>query len=378
MKLLLLYKTTPESLTFKTPTSFGVQGEVLARGLRDLGVPCKIVDRRNGEEKAAAYQDFKPDFVIGIGYWGDVPEIVLHPLSHNQTPVPWLVADGAVLKYQTDLNQLKLVLATSSWTKEVLERDGVTAPAIKVVYEGVDTSVFKPISRADPSVKKFRERFKVGEDQILILTVGGDAKSKGFQEVIAALKQLGDKFKNWRYVVKVAASPTGEKQTREDLALVNELGLQEQVIFFSEMLAKSDQAALFNAADIYAAPSHNEGFGRPLVEAQACGVPALTVAGTAAREIIRHDETGFAAKVGEEIFKQKFTLEGKEIELEKPKLIGVKADPADLATYLLKLADPNLRREMGEAGRKFVLENFDYRKTAKDMVEAIRETFSVG
>ena len=371
MRLLLLYKTSPESPNYKTPSSFGVQGEVLARGLRELGVDARSVDRRDSEGKEVAYNEFKPDFVVGVGYWGDVPEIVIHPKQHGQTPVPWIVSDGAVLDYQQELNKLKLVLATSNWVMEVLTRDGVTSP-IKVVYEGVDTNVFKPLLKDNPDVKKFRERFGIGEDSLFILTVGGDGKSKGFQEVVLALKQLEDKFTNWRYIVKVAGSPTGQKQTEEDMGLVRKLGLEEQVIFFSEMLNKQEQAALFNAADIYAAPSRSEGFGRPLIEAQACGIPVLTVDGTSTREVVRHGVSGFSAKVAEKIYKNKFMVGDKEIELGEPKFVGVKADPADLAQYLSRLADSNLRRKMGEAGRAFVLENFDYRKTAGDMVEAIR------
>ena len=374
MRLLLLYKTSPESPSYKTPSSFGVQGEVLARGLRELGVDLKSADRRDNEGKEAAYKEFKPDFVVGVGYWGDVPEIVTHPKQRGQTPVPWIVSDGAVLAHQQKLNELRLVLATSNWVKEVLTRDGINT-SIRVVYEGVDTNVFKPLSKNSPGVKKFRERFGVGGDDILILTVGGDGKSKGFQEVVLALKQLEDKLTNWKYIVKVAASQTGQEQTEEDMRLVRKLGLEERVIFFSEMLNKQEQGALFNAADIYAAPSHNEGFGRPLVEAQACGIPVLTVGGTATGEVVRHGVSGFSAKVAEKIYKKKFMVGDKEIELEEPKFVGVKADPADLALYLLKLTDSNLRREMGEAGRKFVLDNFDYRKTAEDMVEAIEDTF---
>jgi len=377
MRLLLLFKTSPESPTYKTPSSFCVQGEVLARGLAKLGVTYKVVDRRNEEEKAAAYKAFNPDFVVGIGYWGDVPEIVLHPRQYNQKCVPWLVPDGAVLDYQEDLNNLELILATSNWTKEVLVRDGVKAPPIKVVYEGVDTGVFKPLSRDNPQVKKFRERFKVAENQILIMTVGGDGKSKGFQEVISALKILGSKFSDWRYTVKVADSPTGQKQKLEDTALAQELGFQNRVIFFSEMLTKNDQACLFNAADIYASPSHNEGFGRPLVEAQSCAVPVLTVAGTTTKEIVRHGITGFAAKVKEELYERKFAFGERVIEFQKPKLIGVKADPRDLAYYLTKLTDKDLREKMGAEGRKFVLENFDLQVSAKKLVEAIEGTYKL-
>ena len=381
MRLLLLFKTSPETPTYKTPSSFGVQGEVLARGLRELGIKYAVVDRRLDKEKIQAYKDFKPDFVVGIGYWGDVPEIVLHPEQHGQKPVPWLVPDGAVLNYQRDLNSLDLVLATSNWAKEVLIRDGVNAALVKVVHEGVDTSVFKPLPGAEPQVEKFRERFGATKDKILLLTVGGEGKSKGFHEVAAALEILGNKLPDWRYVVKVASSPTGNKQTSEDAALATKLGFQDKVTFFSEMLSKHEQAALFNAADIYASPSHNEGFGRPLVEAAACGKPVLTVNGTATGELVSHGVTGFAAKVEKGIYKKEFKvgekegLEEKVIVFDKPKLVEVRADPGDLAHYLRELTDGRLRKKMGEAARKFVEEHFDYRVSARKLVEAIKGTF---
>jgi glycosyltransferase involved in cell wall biosynthesis len=53
----------------------------------------------------------------------------------------------------------------------------------------------------------------------------------------------------------------------------------------------------------------------------------------------------------------------------------VKADPKDLAYYLTKLTDKDLREKMGAEGRKFVLEKFDLQVSAKKLVGAIEETY---
>src|SRR5208337_3519668 len=74
---------------------------------------------------------FQPDVVVGIGFWGHVPHLVLHPQQFGMRFVPWLLADGYVAAHRELLNALPLILVTSNWVKEVYIRDGslcVSAP----------------------------------------------------------------------------------------------------------------------------------------------------------------------------------------------------------------------------------------------------------
>ena len=52
-----------------------------------------------------------------------------------------------------------------------------------------------------------REALGVSPDQIMILTVGGDAASKGAQEVMQALAIIDTKAPDWKYVCKVWPQP---------------------------------------------------------------------------------------------------------------------------------------------------------------------------
>jgi len=398
MKLLLLYKQIfsdeidvfdQEKSTYykqsekeQRPSSIGVQGDSIARGLTEIGVETCVADLRDDAGKTALYRNFKPNFVVGVGFWGDTPELVEHPQKFGQTPVPWLVADGAVLNYQEKINRLRLIMATSKYCREVLIRDGINQKIVKVVYEGIDTNIFKPLPKENEAVKNYRDRFRVGSDEFFFYTLGGDAQSKGVPEILQALHIFNKKFTSWKYAVKISLNETSKNQMEESNSLVRKLGLEDKVEVFSELLNEKEMAYLMNAADVYLAPSRNESFGRPHVEAQSCGVPVLSVDATATREVVRHGVTGFNAKVLKEIYKKEFQVgerEGysgrREVVFKEPKLVEVRADPNDLAHYLSILMDKNLREKMGAEGRKFVLDNFDYRVSARKMVEAIEETY---
>ena len=64
----------------------------------------------------------------------------------------------------------------------------------------------------------------MSDDQIMILTVGGDAASKGAQEVMQALALIDAEAPDWRYVCKVWPQPRTVQQNRIDLQLAAAAG----------------------------------------------------------------------------------------------------------------------------------------------------------
>ena len=118
MRILILFEYPPP------PAGLATQGALLHRGLREIGVECAPAHRSGSLQKEWLYRTYKPTVAIGVGWWGQVPELVMHPRSFGIEAVPWLVADGWVGNYQDELNSLPLILTTSTWVKETYIRDG--------------------------------------------------------------------------------------------------------------------------------------------------------------------------------------------------------------------------------------------------------------
>ena len=166
--------------------------------LKEIGVEAYAANFESPQEKEWYYRWFEPDVVVGIGYWGHTPHLVLHPQRYGARPIPWLVANGYVGKYQDVLQALPLVLVTSNWVREVYARDGVATENFVVLPVGCDTDSFVPRNRDDPKVAAVRDALGVAPDQIMILTVGGDAASKGAQEMMQALAMIDSRAPDWK------------------------------------------------------------------------------------------------------------------------------------------------------------------------------------
>ncbi|MBI2499041.1 glycosyltransferase family 4 protein [Candidatus Woesearchaeota archaeon] len=368
------------------PDGLSIQGHFLYKGMSENGDQVAPCDKQGGHQKEWIYNYLKPQVSIGIGVWNETPNLIHEPQKHNITPVPWFVADGWIANYHDTLNKLPLILTTSEWVKEVYVRDGVSGKNIHPTYIGIDTDETKPIPRTDPKVKKIREMFGIKEDEVLLMTVGGDVTSKGAQEMIRALHKINGEFKNWKYLCKAWPSESAKDHHREEMQLMKELNLDEKKIMFIDGCFSNEfMTYLLNACDIYAAPSRLEGFGMIQVEAQACGKPVISINKMGPKETIVHKKTGFLADVAETIdleqewatrsmgFKERFLMK-----FDEPKTLGYRADVDQLAEYTLKLMqDKDLREKMGKEARKHTVKNFHYTHTSKIVSDLIKKKLNL-
>lgn len=379
MKVLVLYDYPP------SPGGLATQGDLLFKGLKHLGVDVHACHFESAQEKEWYYRWLEPDVVVGIGYWGHTPHLVLHPQRSGRLPVPWFVADGYIANYHEVLNALPLILVTSQWVKEIYVRDGIEGENIEVLPVGCDTDGFIPRDRSDVKVASVREALGVAPDQIMILTVGGDATSKGAQEVMQALAINDTKAPDWKYVCKVWPQPRTMQQNMIDLQLAAQLGIEQNVVYTTNVISRNFMPYLLAACDIYAAPSRLEGFGMIQIEANACGKPVIGIRAMGLLDTMIHGETGFLAGVGQEIHvgealvgQESGYQDGHRIVFDRPRTVDYRASVHDIANYLMDLmTDPDLRARLGKAGRKRVVEHFDYRVVAKKFVEIIHRKLGI-
>jgi len=379
MKILLLYDYPA------VPGGLATQGELLHRGLLEMGVDACAVHYESDKEKEWYYRWFRPDVVLGVGYWGHTPHIILHPQRYGLLPVPWLVADGYIANYLDVLNSLPLILVTSTWVKKVYARDGLDQNRVEVLPVGCDTAAFTDRDPSDPKVAAVREAVGVQPDEIMLATVGGDAASKGAQEVMQALALIDKKVPPWKYVCKVWEQPRTLQQNIIDLQLAASLGIDKKVVYTTGRFSRNIMPYLLAACDIYAAPSRLEGFGMPQVEANACCRPVIGIRAMAMLDTMVHGKTAFLASVAQEVRLRECVVSEDEdglsrrcVLFKRPRTADYRASVNDIAKYLLKLMnDPGLRRSMGEAGRQRVVELFDYRVVTKKFVQTLGERLGI-
>lgn len=227
-------------------------------------------------------------------------------------------------------------------------RDGVRSEIIEVLPEALDTEYWKPMKKNE--LTEFLKLISVNEPDLnihpkldlrkvrasktpIIFTTGGNATIKGAQEVIKALAQV-DRSIPWLYLIKTWPSISSFKASLEELEIAQRLGVADRIRYITGEFDREFIRGLMTLCDIYAAPSREEGFGLPLVEAQLCGKPVVSIAATATQETVVPDVTGFLAKA-------------------EPHGDLVRANVDDLAIYFRRLlTDNELRKRMGAQAQK--------------------------
>jgi hypothetical protein len=117
---------------------FFAYGDLPYRGLLDLGVDAHAVHFESAQEKQWYYRWFEPNVVVGIGYWGHTPHLVLHPQRYGVQPIPWLVADSYVA------NHIEVLVAMEVWLREtVVGEDEGYDSGHRVVFESPRAADFR-------------------------------------------------------------------------------------------------------------------------------------------------------------------------------------------------------------------------------------------
>ncbi|HAM88797.1 MAG: Glycosyl transferase group 1 [Candidatus Falkowbacteria bacterium GW2011_GWC2_38_22] len=368
------------------PDGLSIQGNLLYRGLKEIGVdvmPCHYVPNF---QKQWLFDAYKPDIAIGVGCWTYTPDIIYSPQNHGVIPVPWFVADGWVANYHDVIGKLPLVLTTSNWVTDTYKRDGVNVNNFRTLPIGFDADEMRPILKSDPKIIKLREMLGIQPHEKMILTVGGDVTSKGAQEMFHALAEVDKTFKDWKYVLKHWDCESAEVHGKEEDVLIDQLGLDRgKIQFLSGAFSHDFMAYLLSAADIYAAPSRLEGFGMIQMEAEACGVPVISINVGGPVDTIVHGKTGYLASIGSTVaLTEEWAYESMgfeadhKVKFDEPKVFAYRADIAELAKYTLELlTNDKLREEMGQNGRAHAMANFQYKDVAQKAMKFIEENIKL-
>lgn len=186
------------------------------------------------------------------------------------------------------------VTAVSRFLKEKTITNYSCEADIKVIPNFVDTNLFKPSGNGD-----FRKTLAPKGEKILVHT-------SNFRPV----KRVPDTIKVFEKVQKELPSRLiliGDGPDRSECErLSRQLDLCDKVKF----LGKQDGLVeILSSSDIFLIPSQSESFGLAALEAMACGLPVISSSVGGLPELVRHNETGFIAEIGDVDRMAKYTLE---------------------------------------------------------------------
>ncbi|MDH3314522.1 MAG: glycosyltransferase family 4 protein [Gammaproteobacteria bacterium] len=168
----------------------------------------------------------------------------------------------------------RIVTVSNDARRQIAAAFGLREASIAVVSEGPD-AVFRP-RPGDSAVERIRDRYQLPRAENLILYVGGISPHKNLDTLLRAAAIVRKSEPGGWHMVLV-----GDYQGDSFLGCYRELSVLARalaiadVITFTGFVPDDDLALLYNAATLLALPSKGEGFGLPVVEAMACGLPVI-------------------------------------------------------------------------------------------------------
>lgn len=243
-----------------------------------------------------------------------------------------------------------VIVANSRWTHDLchvvlgeLGLDGHEG-RVRIVPLGTDPEQFQP---GLPTARVLA-RYQLGEGRWL-LTVARLVPHKGVDVTLHALASLAAKHPDLRYAV------VGRGEHQASLAaLAADLGLGDRVRFLTDV-TDTDLPALYNAATLYVGVSRQdgldvEGFGISLLEASASGLAVVAGKSGGIPDAVRDGETGV--------------------------LVDAENHRAVAAAIGALLADPERAARFGAAGRRAVVDYYNWNRVVTDFA-AIAAEFTV-
>ncbi len=218
---------------------------------------------------------FCPSYVAPVT--ARCPIALVHHGSYESFPseFTWWTRFKSYHSFRLSARRADVLITVSEHSRRDMARHyAIPADRIHVIPEGVDTALFRPL--ADPGrCADFRRRV-LGEDVPFILFVGKPVRRRNLPELLRAFKRLKSE-RNLPHRFLLIGSDLPGLPVK---AMVEELELQDDVKMLG-YASHEEIVVAYNACYCLVYPSSYEGFGMPVLEAMACGTPAIALRNTA-------------------------------------------------------------------------------------------------
>jgi phosphatidyl-myo-inositol dimannoside synthase len=230
------------------------------------------------------------------------------------------------------LNAETIVCSNSYTANSVKAFNPLLASKMAMVNPGIESSFVRNPER----VIELRQKYNIG-NQTVLLGLGRLVRRKGVDKVIESMQLILKSAPDTVYVI-AGAGPDADSFKKMASALPEEV--RKKIIFLGQ-ISNEDQWAWLELCDIFIMVSRNiagdyEGFGQVYLEANLAAKPVIAGDSGGVRDAVINNINGLL------------------VDPEKPE---------DIAAAVIRLInDPILRQELGEQGKRRVVENFNSRK----------------
>lgn len=265
----------------------------------------------------------------------------VHPTVHNNREFDYGVGGNGIKDFLRKRAYRQMLSSCGSMIAVSQQVAVAMAGELKVSGKMADRIVVVPNGVAVPPVlapevrNEVRQSYSVSEDETLLVGVGRLTRQKNFTSLVESLSLLPDSAPPWKCII------AGEGELRESVtAGISDRGLEGRVILAGHV---SDVGRLLGSADVFCLSSLFEGLPLVLLEAMAVGLPVCAYGIDGVTDVVE---------------------DGSQAVLARPE------DATDMARAIHSLLEnPDLRQEMGAAGRSLVETTYNFERVVNQLEE---------
>jgi glycosyltransferase involved in cell wall biosynthesis/Tfp pilus assembly protein PilF len=318
-----------------------------------VAVPAELAERfhRKPDLPIVAHvrHQWPPDFTPPpAGHW-----VMLQPWEFGSLPKAWL---------EPFRSRVDEVWVPSHFVRRCYLQSGVPTDRVHVVPSGIDPQLYHP--QAPPLPLRTSKRFK-------FLFVGGTIGRKGIDILLEAYSRTFCDRDDVCLVIKdMGGGSFYQGQTAQQaIALCQARPAAPAIEYIDRPLSEAEMAGLYTACDCLVHPYRGEGFGLPIAEAMACGLPVIVTGYGAALDFCNEDN---AYLIPAQVVRWPRKAVG---DLETVDFPWLAEASADALRYWLRyvVEHPEEARGKGQAGSAHIHGNFTWDHTVAAVEGRLRQ-----
>ncbi len=286
------------------------------------------------------------------GHW-----VVIQPWEFGSLPKEW------VKIFSEKVDEMWV---PSNYVRKVYIDSGIPEERVFVVPNGIDSKKFNPNVKAYNL--KTKKKFK-------FLFVGGTIFRKGIDILLDVYTQTFNKDDDVCLVIKDMGGKSFYKgrNMKEHIQELQKKDNTPEIEYIDTLLSENDLIGLYTASNVLVHPYRGEGFGLPVLEAMACGIPAIVTNGAACLDFC-NESNSLLISAKKVIYPDK-SIGGKEL-VDNAWLY--EPDKTDLGNKMIfAYRNPEQNRKMGNIASKFTHLNFTWDNSSeilqKRIIELVRK-----